>query len=133
MRALLATLMLVSTASIAASAEHDRYAGRYSADCAPLVCELDVAPIRGGWTVRWIASDPRVLDAKPRCAFTTTAAIGSAEMGAVGTVTGIAVGEWRGRPFGIFDLEPGRVSWSSSWEACPGISPKAVYSAFGDE
>jgi len=25
------------------------------------------------------------------------------------------------------------VSWSSSWEACPGVAPKRIYEAYGDE
>ncbi|WP_062236524.1 hypothetical protein [Aureimonas sp. N4] len=133
MRLALATLPLVLATMPIATAAEDRYAGRYSAPCGDLVCELDVQPRRGGWQIRWTASDPRVLDAEPVCAFTTTAELGSAEMGAAGRVDGIAVGEWRGKPFGIFDIGDGRVSWSSSWEACPGIAPKAVYAAFGDE
>ena len=133
MRALLATRSLVLTAPIAAHAEPDRYSGRYVSECGDLVCKLDVAPTRGGWTVRWTATDPQILDAAPACAFTTTAELGSARLGPAGVVYGIAVGEWRGKPFGLFDLEPGRVSWSSSWEACPGIAPKGVYASFGDE
>ncbi|GGE00583.1 hypothetical protein GCM10011390_19230 [Aureimonas endophytica] len=133
MRIALATLLLVSTTPIAAHAEPDRYSGRYSAECGDLVCELDIVPRSGGWTIRWTATDPTVLDAVPACSFTTTAELGSAVMGPAGVVSGIAVGEWKGRPFGIFDLEPGRVSWSSSWEACPGVAPKRIYEAYGDE
>lgn len=130
MRAVLAILMLVATTPIADAA--DRYSGRYSTACGTLVCELAIAPIRGGWTVRWSASDPRVLDAEPICGFETTAELGSARMGPAGVVEGIAVGRVKGQPFGLFDLGDGRVSWSSSWAAC-GIAPKGIYSAFGDE
>lgn len=97
------------------------------------VCRLDIQPAGQGWSVTWTASDPRVLDARPVCSFKATAEIGSAQMGPAGVVSGIAVGTWKVRPFGIFDLAPGRVLWSSSWEACKGVSPKAVYEVFGDE
>ncbi len=131
MRAILATLLCALALPAAAD---DRYAGRYSADCGRLVCELTIqlsAP--DAWRVLWAAYHPQVLDAEPACAFTTTAEIGSARLGPAGVVEGIAVGKVRGRPFGIFDLDAGRVSWSSAWEACPGVAPKGVYSAFGDE
>ncbi|WP_062233546.1 hypothetical protein [Aureimonas sp. N4] len=133
MRVLLATLLLVLSTPIATAGAPDPYTGRYAAECGDLVCDLDIEPRRGGWTVRWTATDPRLLDAVPKCAFTATAKIGSAAMGPAGRVDGIAVGTVKGKAFGIFDLEPGRVSWSSTWEACPGVSPKAFYSAFGDE
>ena len=116
MRLALATLMLAC--AIPAAHAGDRYSGRYSAECGSLVCELDIRPKGEGWSVTWTASDPRVLDAKPVCSFKATAELGSAAMGAAGVVSGIAVGTVRGQAFGIFDLAPGRVSWSSSWPAC---------------
>ncbi|WP_152047942.1 hypothetical protein [Aureimonas psammosilenae] len=135
MRLILATLPLVlATAPIAAADEPDRYSGRYAAPCGDLlVCELDIRPARGGWTIRWTAIDQRDHDLKPKCSFTVKAEIGSAAMGATGVVTGIAVGTVRGKPFGLFDLGDGRVSWSSTWYACRGIAPKGIYSLFGDE
>ncbi|GGD28903.1 hypothetical protein [Aureimonas glaciei] len=131
MRIALATLLLACI-SLPSHAE-DRYSGHYSAGCGQLVCELDIRPAGKGWSVRWTASDPTRLDAVPVCSFKTTAELGSAAMGPAGVVSGIAVGQVRGRPFGLFDLAPGRVSWSSSWQACEGVAPKAIYEAFGDE
>ncbi|GGD87956.1 hypothetical protein GCM10011390_03400 [Aureimonas endophytica] len=132
MRAALAALSLVLATCPTIAA--DRYSGRYSAECGTLVCELDIAPAgRDRWRIRWTATDPTILDARPKCAFSTTARIGAAQLGPAGIIDGIAVGEWRGRPFGLFDIPEGRVSWSSSWQACPGIAPKGIYSEFGDE
>ncbi|WP_294640408.1 hypothetical protein [uncultured Aureimonas sp.] len=135
MRSILAAFSLAL--SIHAAEAANRYSGRYSGACGDLACELDVTPAGPDrWTVRWTATDPadpadhslRVL-----CDFRTTVELGSAVLGPAGVVDGVAVGRHHGRPFALFDLDPGRVSWSSSWEACPGIRPKAIYTAFGDQ
>ena len=127
-----AAALLLAFISAPSHAE-DRYSGRYSAECGDLVCELDIQPKSDGWSIEWTASDPTKLNAKSKCSLTTTAEIGSAAMGPAGVVSGIAVGTWKNRPFGLFDLGDGRVSWSSSWTACRGIAPKGIYSLFGDE
>lgn len=130
MRYSMAIFALVLTISAAAAA--DRYTGRYSGACGELVCELDVSPAgRDRWTVHWTATDLTDRDLRVLCELRTTVSIGSATIGSM-QVDGIAVGRHRGRPFGLFDLDPGRVSWSSGWEACPGIGPKGIYDALGD-
>ncbi|WP_158871374.1 hypothetical protein [Antarcticirhabdus aurantiaca] len=132
MRAVLATLSLVLALPAAAAAD-DPYTGRWSGACGDLACELTIEPAGAGrWSVEWTATDPTDFDLLPLCSISTTAAIGTVVLGPVGEVDGIAVGRVKGKPFGIFPLEPGRISWSSTWEACPGIAPKGYYGELGD-
>lgn len=129
MRIALATLAL-ALASPAAAA--DRYSGHYQRTCGDLVCELRMLPAgRDSWHLKWTATDPRDYSLTPVCQFETEVELGSAAIGGT-TVEGIAVGRSNGRPFGVFDLDPGRVSISSSWEACAGLAPKGVYETVGD-
>jgi hypothetical protein len=119
-----ATAALFLACILPASAE-DRYAGTYERSCGEdLRCELTMTAKPGGWHVAWKAARPS--DKSEVCSFETDASLGSAMLGPV-PVSGIAVGRWQGRPFGVFDLDPGRVSFSASWEACPGAAPKGVY------
>ncbi len=130
MRLILATLLLACAMPAAAA---DRYSGHYQRECGPHVCELRMLPSgRDSWHLKWTATDPRDHTLTPVCEFETEVELGSAVVGGT-TVTGIAVGEAQGRPFGVFDLDPGRVSISSSWEACTGLAPKGIYESVGDE
>lgn len=124
---------LVATCAFPAAAAEDRYSGHYQRECGTLVCELRMLPAGSDvWHLRWTATDPKDFSLTPKCEFETEVELGSAEMGGI-TVEGIAVGRHDGKPFGVFDLDPGRVSISSQWEACRGLPPKGVYRSMGDE
>lgn len=83
--------------------------------------------------MRWTATDPADHSLRVLCELRTTLELGSVVLGPAGIIDEVAVGRHRGRPFALFDLDPGRISWSGAWEACPGIRPKAIYGSFGDE
>ena len=130
MRYLIATLSLALVAPAAAA---DRYSGHYQRECGDLVCELRMLPSgRDVWHLKWTATDPADFSLTPVCEFETEVELGSARMGP-SIVEGIAVGWVGGRPFGVFDLDPGRVSISAGWEACAGLAPKGIYESVGDE
>ncbi|WP_279483210.1 hypothetical protein [Aureimonas sp. SK2] len=122
------TLALVSPAAAA-----DRYSGHYQRECGKLVCELRMLPAgRDSWHLRWTATDPRDFSLTPVCELETEVELGAARMGPA-VVEGVAVGRVQEHAFAVFDLDPGRVSISSTWEACAGLAPKGIYESVGDE
>ncbi|ALN73071.1 hypothetical protein [Aureimonas sp. AU20] len=130
MRLILATLSLALVTPAAAA---DRYSGHYQRECDDLVCELRMLPAgRDAWHLRWTATDPTDFSLTPVCEFETEVELGIATIGGA-IVRGIAVGKAAGRPFGVFDLDPGRVSVSAGWEACAGMGPKGVYESVRDQ